>query len=92
MANNSLWEGLKQLAALIFVNLVAFFLDPAFLQVAISIDALILGISVQSISNRKTEERLDTALQEMINIAKLAASLMQTQSQQTSKQQGRVVV
>jgi len=92
MANNAFWEGLKQIIALIFVNVIALLIDPTFLTVAISIDSLVLGISLQAITARKTEERLDIALKEMINVAKLAATMFQAKREEITKQQERKVV
>jgi len=86
------WEGLKQILALVFVNLIALLLDPSFLTVAISIDALVLGISVQALTSRRTEERLDTALQEMISLAKLAAETIRHSAAVATPQQRKVVV
>ena len=90
--SNSFWEGIKQVIALIFVNLVPFLLSPQFLTVAISIDSLVLGVSLQSIMNKKTEERLDITLQEMISLAKLSAQILVEHASSKSSSQQKVVV
>ncbi|MCD6590263.1 hypothetical protein J7K74_03730 [Candidatus Woesearchaeota archaeon] len=70
-------DALLKIIALIFVNLVPFFLDPAFLAVAVSIDSLVLGISVQSLLNKNTERRLDLTLSEILHLAKIVLGVVE---------------
>lgn len=68
MKENTLFEGLKQLVALIFVNIVPLLLDPAFLQVAITIDALVLGIAVQEYRMKRNEQLLKELILQIVDI------------------------
>lgn len=65
-------EGVKQILALIFVNLVPFFLDKSFLTVAISVNTLVLGISIQQLLSKSEKEKLDKLLNEMISMSKMS--------------------
>jgi len=78
MAPNNLFEGLKQLVALIFVNLVPLLLDPGFLSVAISIDALVLGIAVQEFRIKRNEDMLKQLLLELVELSKNTRTAQKT--------------
>jgi len=85
MSSNAFWNGIKQIIALVFVNVIALFVDPSYLQTAISIDCLVLGISIYMMTSKKTEERLDLMMQENINLAKQSAEVLKTVSEVLTK-------
>jgi len=72
-------DAIMKIIALVFVNLVPLLLNPNFLSVAISIDSLVLGISVQSLLNKNTEKRLDLTLSEILGLAKIIMGAVEKQ-------------
>ena len=51
------WSELNKLLALVFINLLAFWFDAEWIQIAIVVDALILGVEIKSyISNTTKKE------------------------------------
>jgi len=68
MQEHAIFEGLKQLVALIFVNIVPLLIDPDFLQVAITIDALVLGIAVQEYRMKRNEQLLKELILQIAGI------------------------
>ena len=93
MTNSTFWNGIKQIIALVFVNVIALLVDPSYLQTAISIDCLVLGISIYMMTSKKTEERLDLMMQENINLAKQSTEILKTVTNlMTQQKQQKVVV
>jgi len=78
----ALSDAIMKIIALVFVNLVPLLLDPNFLSVAISIDSLVLGISVQSLLNKNTEKRLDLTLQEVMHLTKLTLGIVKKEEEE----------
>lgn len=78
MTSNNIFEGLKQIIALIFVNIVPLLLNPSFLSVAISIDSLVLGIAVQEFRIKRNEDMLKQLLLELVELSKNTKTAQKT--------------
>ena len=85
-------DAVMKIIALVFVNLVPLLLNPSFLAVAISIDSLVLGISVQSLLNKNTEKRLDLTLSEILGLARVILGAVEGKKPQPQNVQPTQIV